>query len=175
MTRQIDRRTLIKGGALSLAGGAIAAPAAADVPAGRDPFDYEIVKPDAEWMEQLGPEVFNVMRNGATEDRHSSPLIDETRPGLYSCRACDLPLYTHVSKKQVDRGWVFFRASEPNSLLMSIDGPAQAMEDTEFADFQSIEVHCRRCGSHIGHILPVEGDALHCDNGSALRFTPAEA
>jgi len=176
----IDRRTLLGAGALALAIASsttlvVPRPAAARVPAGRDPFPYEVVKTDAEWREQLGDEVFQIMRQGQTEEERSSPLWDEMRPGRYSCKGCDLEMFTHVSKKMTSKGWVFFRAGQPNALLMSIDGPPKAMDNTEFAGLQAIEAHCRRCGSHIGHILPVMGDALHCLNGAALVFRPETA
>jgi peptide-methionine (R)-S-oxide reductase len=141
----------------------------ADVVAGRDPFDYEITKTEAEWREQLSDHEYTILREGDTEKPKSSPLWNETADGSYHCKGCDLPHYSSAAKMVLDKGWLFFTVSEPNAQLMSQDSRAEMAEDAD--PFEStIEVHCRRCGSHVGHILPVIGRALHCVNGASLTF-----
>ncbi len=170
---QIDRRHLLTG-TTALAAISVLAPAArANVPAGRDPFDYEIVRTDAEWREMLG-DAYPILREGRTEAQRSSPLWAEARQGTYACRGCDLLQYTAPTKVNLLKGWVFFTASEANSQLMSQDGPAEMSDATSAFDI-SIEVHCRRCGSHMGHILLVDDNVLHCINGASLTFTETMA
>ncbi len=140
--------------------------------AGDSDFTFEITRSDAEWRERLGDEGYRILREGGTEAKHSSPLVDETRDGVYCCRGCDLPVYESVWKVQLDIGWVFFRQCQPNSVLTGIDGPA--FDGTvDLRIISMIEAHCRRCGSHLGHIQIVEGQLLHCINGASLDFAEA--
>lgn len=175
MSRQINRRTLLQGSALTLAAAPFAGAARAAVVPGQDDFDYEVTRTEAEWRARLGETEFDVLRMGGTEEAKSSPLWNEMRAGSYACKGCDLPVYTGEWKVEVDKGWAFFRQSVPNSLLMNIDWPVDTGEDPAFSRFSTIEVHCRRCGSHMGHILLVENQVLHCINGASLTFTPEAA
>lgn len=171
MTPTLSRRTLL-GGAALLALGPVGA--AARVVAGADGFAYEVTRTDEEWRAQLGEHDFDILRLGGTEVPKSSPLWQETRSGTYACKGCALDLYTSRWKAEVDKGWVFFRQSVPNSLLMAIDFPDGLQDVMGLEILSAIEVHCRRCGSHQGHILLVEGSVLHCINGASLLFTPGE-
>lgn len=163
----LDRRAVLKGSAMFAGLTTFGTTARADVPAGRDPFTYEVTRTEAEWREMLGPD-YAILREGMTERQHSSPHWAEARAGNYACRGCDLPQYKSNLKVNLLKGWAFFTVSEPNAQMMSPDGPAE-MGDNAFET--SIEVHCRRCGSHMGHILLVEGNVLHCINGASLNFT----
>lgn len=165
---KIDRRRLLQGSVLLAGGGALATGAQADVVAGQDPFDYEIRRTDEVWHEILG-EDFPILREGKTERPKTSPLWNKTDPGAYVCKGCGLTQYSSDTKVILDKGWLFFTASEPNAQLMSQDGEAEMSDNPSPFDV-TIEVHCRRCGSHMGHILPVIGKALHCINGASLNF-----
>lgn len=168
---EINRRHLMTGTAVLAGLNALGASAEASVPAGRDPFDYEIVRSDAEWRDMLGDD-FAILRDGKTELPRSSALWAEARQGTYACRGCDLLQYHSNTKINLLKGWAFFSSSEPNAQLMSQD-TSPAMSDgpqREIFD-ATIEVHCRRCGSHMGHILLVEDRVLHCINGASLSFT----
>ena len=173
MEHSFNRRTILTGTALLASAGLFARTASADVVPGEDGFGYEITRSDQEWRTLLSEAEYEILRKGGTETPKSSPLWDETREGQYTCKGCDLPVYASEHKIVLDKGWLFYRVSVPNALLMSIDGPPEAMSDMLLSRFLSIEVHCRRCGSHMGHVLPVEGQVLHCINGSSLNFTPA--
>jgi peptide-methionine (R)-S-oxide reductase len=170
---KISRRKLLKGSTVMAGLGVLGTATNADVPAGRDPFDYEITRTEQEWRALLGDD-YAILREGKTEVPKSSPLWDEVRAGQYNCKGCDLPQYTSVTKVVVEKGWVFFTASEPHAQLMSQDGRAEMADDPGAFDI-FIEVHCRRCGSHMGHILPVIGSALHCINGASLNFEETAA
>jgi peptide-methionine (R)-S-oxide reductase len=171
---EINRRHLLTGTAAAATSFTVfGSTARADVPAGRDPYDYEITRTEAEWRDQLGDD-YAILRGGATEQPRSSPLWAEARAGDYACRGCDLPQYKSTTKVNLLKGWVFFQGSEPNAQLMSQDD-GSVMGDAPEAKTITIETHCRRCGSHMGHILLVEGNILHCINGASLKFTSTEA
>lgn len=168
----LNRRAVLKGSAIFAGASALPAMSNADVVAGRDPYEYEITKTDAAWRAQLGDADYAILREGQTEMPRSSPLWAESSDGHYNCKACDLEQYRSNTKVNLPKGWLFFTASEPNAQLMSQDGNAD-MSDAPSAFDVYIEVHCRRCGSHIGHILLVEGKVLHCINGASLTFHPS--
>jgi len=167
----IYRRNLLTGSAMFAGIAALGTSTKAAVPAGRDPFDYEVTRTEDEWRAMLG-EDFCILREGETERPRSSQHWAEAREGMYNCRGCDLPQYSSFAKVSLLKGWAFFTASEPNAQMMSQDGPAIMAEGGSAHDI-AIEVHCRRCGSHMGHILLVEGKVLHCINGASLNFEEA--
>ena len=178
MTSGINRRYFLRGSAVAVAGFSAARPATADVVAGKDGFSYEVTKTDAEWRAQLGDQGFEIMRLGKTEPQHSSPLWDDRRTGRFDCKACALPVFHSRYRVFPDKGWLFYRVAEPNSVLTGIDGPEGATMDPNLDDLLvktpglgelfSNEVHCRRCGSHLGHIFLISGQILHCINGASL-------
>lgn len=170
---EIDRRNLIFGTTALASLAAVGAPIQAAVPAGRDQFDYEVTRTESEWRAMLG-EDYAILRGGETELPRSSALWAEARQGTYSCRGCELPQYDSVTKVNLLKGWAFFSASLPNSQMMSQD-TVEATSETPSEFDVAIEVHCRRCGSHMGHILQVEGLLLHCINGASLTFTETAA
>ena len=130
------------------------------LPSSQTEFIYEIRYSEDEWRARLSPDAYKVLREGATEPRHSHYLTRETAPGVYHCQGCDLPVYTSSQKTILDIGWVFFKHALPDSVLLGVDQGR-------------IEAHCRRCGSHLGHVLYVQTEILHCINGTALDFKAA--
>lgn len=149
--------------------------ARADFVPDADGYTYEITRPREDWLKQLGQHDFDILRLGKTEVPKSSSVWNETRSGDYHCKGCQLPNYTSKWKVELDKGWTFFRQSLTNSLLMSVDWPDGAADVAGLEDLAAIEVHCRRCGSHMGHILLVDGALLHCINGASLTFHKAAA
>lgn len=139
-----------------------------------DAFTYEVRRTEEEWRALLDDEEYVILRGGQTELPASSDLWDETRPGVFGCRGCNLHLYSSEWRAPVDKGWVFFAHSEPNAVLTGIDTPQEAYGMDPNGPGNMVEVHCRRCGSHLGHILLVEGEVLHCINGRSLTFEPRE-
>ncbi len=168
MQGHISRRTLLASSAMLMPGAAAARYVSTD-----DGFDYEVTRSRAEWMELLGEETFKIMREGHTEVPKSDPHWDSLASGIYACKGCDLPLYDARWKVVLDTGWLFFRHAEANSLLMGIDWPEGSGMAEQFATLAGIEVHCRRCGSHMGHIVWIEEKLLHCINGASMTFTAA--
>lgn len=136
-----------------------------------DSFAYEVTRSEQEWRDMLTPAEYQILREGGTEPRQSSLNAFEVRDGVYHCRGCDLPAFTSDWKvAHYDIGWAFFRQAVPNSVLTAIDLNFDQMGDDNQG---AIECHCRRCGSHIGHILHVRDEVLHCLNGASLVFKPA--
>jgi len=179
-TSDVSRRAFIGTTALSaLAIGAATKAHAGDPKAAKLPmteggdFQYEVTRTDAEWREMLSGESYDILRMGGTELPRSSPLWEENASGMYHCKGCDLPAFDSAWKVPLNKGWVFFTHSETNAVLTAIDGPVAAYGNAMSSDAVFFEVHCRRCGSHLGHLLPVEGQQVHCINGAALDFKQA--
>jgi peptide-methionine (R)-S-oxide reductase len=131
---------------------------------------FEVERTEAEWRAMLGDLEYRVMREGATERPYTSPLNDETRAGTFHCRGCGLPLYSSETKYDSGTGWPSFWDALPNAI--------GTMEDRTLFFQVRTECHCRRCGSHLGHIFddgPEPTGKRHCLNGVSLTFEPEVA
>jgi peptide-methionine (R)-S-oxide reductase len=125
---------------------------------------FAITHTDAEWRSMLSPAAYDVLRQQGTEAPFSSPLDHETRTGLYACAGCDLTVYSSATKYDSGTGWPSFWAPLKDAVLTSSDN-SFGMDRTE--------VHCRRCGSHLGHVFPDGPQPTglrYCMNGVALAF-----
>ena len=128
---------------------------------------FEITRSEAEWKAMLTSLEYRVMREEGTERAFSSPLNDEKRAGMFRCKGCDLPLYASEHKFDSGTGWPSFWQAQPNAIETKADR-SLFMTRTE--------CHCRRCGSHLGHIFddgPKPTGKRHCINGVSLRFVAA--
>ena len=150
-------------------------PAAAATSSASNGYTYEVTRTEEEWHARLNDDEYRILRKFKTEKAHSHTYATSTDKGSYACRGCNLDIYESSWKVILDKGWVFFKHSQPNSVLTSIDGGPSGEGVDDLGRFSMIEAHCRRCGSHMGHILLVDNDLLHCINGTSLVFTPAAA
>ncbi len=128
---------------------------------------YEINKTEAEWKETLTSEEFEVLRKAGTERPFSSELNDIKKPGTFVCAACGNELYKTEHKFMSGTGWPSFDRA--------IDGGVAYGSDSKLG-YQRDEVHCARCGGHLGHVFndgPRETTGKrHCINGIAMDFKP---
>lgn len=121
---------------------------------------------DAQWREKLTPEQYRVLREHGTERAGTSPLNQEKRAGVFHCAGCDLPLFSSTTKYESGTGWPSFFEPLPDAIGTRTDR-SWFMVRTE--------VHCRRCGGHLGHVFddgPKPTGLRYCMNGVALVFVP---
>ena len=125
-----------------------------------------VVKSDAEWRQQLSPEQFHIARNKGTERSFCGNLLDNKRPGVYSCICCGLPLYTSSAKFNSGTGWPsFFQTIAAENVTTHVDR-SHGMERSE--------ILCARCDCHLGHVFedgPAPTGLRHCVNSESLQFT----
>jgi peptide-methionine (R)-S-oxide reductase len=123
-------------------------------------------KTDDEWRRSLSPNEFQVLREHGTEPRGSSPLNKEKRRGVFRCAGCGQPLFASAAKFESGTGWPSF--------WMPLDAAVETTTDMS-QGMTRIEVHCVRCGGHLGHVFP-DGPPptgeRYCLNGVALKFEP---
>ncbi|GBD50639.1 peptide-methionine (R)-S-oxide reductase MsrB [Methylopila sp. Yamaguchi] len=127
---------------------------------------YEVTRTDEEWRALLTPEQYQVMRRHGTERPGSCSLLREKRAGVFACVGCGQPLFRSGEKFESGTGWPSFDAPIEGALGETVDH-SYGMTRTE--------VHCSRCGSHMGHVFP-DGPPptglRYCINGVALAFEP---
>ena len=125
-----------------------------------------VTRSDEEWRAMLTPEQYRVLRRHGTERAGTSALNAEKRAGVFVCAGCGAPLYDAATKFESGTGWPSFVAP--------IDGAVDTAIDRSLFATRT-EVHCARCGGHLGHVFP-DGPAptgqRYCMNGVAMRFEP---
>ena len=128
---------------------------------------FEISKSDEEWRRILTPTQYKVLREEDTERAGTSPLDKQYGPGIYHCAGCDLAVFSSETKFDSHTGWPSFWAPIDGAIAMRQEGIQYFIPQTE--------VHCRRCGGHLGHVFkdgPPPTHLRYCINGVALRFEP---
>jgi peptide-methionine (R)-S-oxide reductase len=124
---------------------------------------------DAEWRKRLSSQQYFVQREAGTERPFSHPLDKEKRKGRFMCAGCRLPLFDSSRKFDSGTGWPSFWAPLPAAV--------GTMTDYDLG-YPRTEVHCRRCGGHLGHVFddgPKPTGQRYCMNGAAMLFAPVTA
>ena len=123
-------------------------------------------KSEEEWRQKLSPDAFHVLREHGTERAGTSPLNHEKGSGVFSCAGCGQPLFLSDAKFESGTGWPSF--------WKPLEGAVETTVDRTFFMTRT-EVHCGRCGGHLGHVFP-DGPPptglRYCMNGVALDFKP---
>ena len=130
---------------------------------------FEITKTPDEWRRILTPAQYHVLREHGTERAGTSPLDKNYADGIYECAGCDLPLFSSATKFNSGTGWPSF--------YQPLDNAIGNTTDKSFF-MTRVEVHCRRCGGHLGHVFedgPPPTGLRYCMNGVALVFVPKAA
>jgi peptide-methionine (R)-S-oxide reductase len=127
---------------------------------------FDVTLTDAAWHERLTPEQFAVLREADTERPYSSPLNHEHRAGLFACAGCSMQLFSSRTKFDSHTGWPSFYAPLEHAV---------ATRDDHSFNTTRTEVHCSRCGGHLGHVFddgPQPTGLRYCMNGLAMTFNP---
>lgn len=130
---------------------------------------FEVTHSDTEWHSMLNAEQYEILRKEGTERAYSSALNDEHRNGTFACAGCDLALFSSSTKFDSRTGWPSFWAP--------LEHAVATREDRSFGVLRE-EVHCRRCGGHLGHVFndgPKPTGLRYCMNGLAMTFEPQSA
>jgi peptide-methionine (R)-S-oxide reductase len=162
MSKRGFLRSVIGGGAAGL----LAASCGSRAPA-ETAERFEIQLTPAQWKARLTPAQYRVLREAKTERAGSSPLDKEHRRGIFACAGCELPVYHSSAKFDSGTGWPSFTTP--------IRGAVRTRPDPGLFGTQT-EVHCRRCGGHLGHVFddgPPPTGKRYCMNGVAMTFIPA--
>ena len=129
----------------------------------------EVIKTDEEWRHVLTDEQYRVLRKHGTERAGTSPLDREKRQGIFHCAGCRLPLFASEAKFDSGTGWPSF--------FQPLDRSVGTTEDRSWF-MRRTEVHCRRCGGHLGHVFPDGPQPTglrYCMNGAAMVFEPSSS
>ncbi len=165
METNLSKRTFL--GSAAAAVSAIFLPACSRHGEAKAAERFEVTKTPAEWKRQLGPARYAILREEKTERAGSSPLDRENRKGTFVCAGCNLPVYSSATKFDSGTGWPSFYKPLPNAV--------RTKDDRRLFTTRT-EVHCRRCGGHLGHVFddgPPPTGKRYCMNGLAMKFVAA--
>jgi peptide-methionine (R)-S-oxide reductase len=127
---------------------------------------YAVEKSEQEWKQELSTDQFRVLREHGTERAGTSPLNFEKRTGIFNCAACGQPLFESSTKYESGSGWPSFWKPLPNAVATTSDSTL---------GMTRVEVHCKNCGGHLGHVFndgPSPTGERYCMNGVSLKFEP---
>ena len=124
-----------------------------------------VKKTDEEWLKQLGPKAYAILRAQGTEARFCGTLLDNKKKGVYFCAGCGLPLFSSDAKFESGTGWPSFFQPFAKGNILEIPDNSFGME--------RVEIRCARCGGHLGHVFPDGPNPTglrYCLNSESLTF-----
>jgi peptide-methionine (R)-S-oxide reductase len=130
--------------------------------------EFDVQKTDAQWRETLTAKQYEVLRGHGTEMRGESPLNKEKRAGRFVCAGCGQELFLSETKFESGTGWPSFSDPQDGAVGTTVDR-SHLMTRTE--------VHCSRCGGHLGHVFedgPAPTGLRYCMNGASMNFVPKD-
>lgn len=131
--------------------------------------DYTVKKTDAEWLAQLGPQAYQIARQAGTERAFTGAFWDHWQAGRYTCAGCNAVLFTSDTKFDAGCGWPSYYEPVDNEIVERIVDRSHGMV--------RIEVRCKNCGSHLGHVFPDGPEPTgerFCINSASLNFAPSD-
>ncbi len=131
-------------------------------------MDYPVKKTDEQWREELTEFEYHVLRQAGTERAYTGELLEEHREGIFACRGCGAELFRSKAKFDSHCGWPSFY--EPQ------EGDAVELLEDRSHGMSRVEVRCKNCGSHLGHVFEdapqtPTGDR-YCINSVSITFAP---
>lgn len=129
----------------------------------------EVQKSEAEWLAELGPERYAVLRQAGTERPFTGSLLEERGAGTFVCGACGAELFESSSKFESHCGWPSFTHPEQHQNVRLLPDYSHGMN--------RIEVRCKKCDSHLGHVFedgPPPQGTRYCINSLSLKFVPSK-
>ena len=129
----------------------------------------QVVKSEAEWRQELNDLEFKVLRKEGTERAFTGDLWDHKEDGIYTCRGCQLPLFDSATKYKSGTGWP--------SYYQPLNDTCIAEDTDHHLGYARTEVHCARCGGHMGHVFsdgPEPTGLRYCINSVSLDFVNRE-
>jgi peptide-methionine (R)-S-oxide reductase len=129
-----------------------------------------VKKSEEEWLAELGPERYRILREAGTERPFTGSLLDERGEGTFVCGACGAPLFESSSKFESHCGWPSFTHPEQQQNV-------NLLADYSYGTSRT-EVRCKECDSHLGHVFedgPPPSGTRYCINSLSLKFVPSKA
>lgn len=128
----------------------------------------EVDKTEEEWLAQLGPERYAILRKAGTERPFTGSLLEERGEGTFTCGACGAELFESSSKFESHCGWPSFTHPDQQQNVRLLPDYSHGMN--------RIEVRCKKCDSHLGHVFedgPEPRGTRYCINSLSLKFVPS--